>query len=217
MRRHALRGRAGRQKPGERGALGVGPRRLGLREVEQSRDDQRELHAEKGGQGRIECSTHLAPADTDRAASGSKHAQPRSDAMQASRCASAHFAVPHSHRSAALTPYEILVGLRYTRARRGSGRNGFVSFIAFASMAGIALGVAALIVVLSVMNGFQDELRTRILSVASHIEIRALDGSMANWQDVARIARQDPQVQGAAPYRASGRRCCRRATPIAER
>ena len=67
-------------------------------------------------------------------------------------------------------------------------------------MAGIALGVAALIVVLSVMNGFQDELRNRILSVASHIEIRALDGAMADWQEVARVARQDPHVQAAAPF-----------------
>jgi lipoprotein-releasing system permease protein len=99
-----------------------------------------------------------------------------------------------------LNPYEVLVGLRYTRARRGAGRNGFVSFIAFVSMAGIALGVAALIVVPSVMNGFQDELRNRILSVASHIEIRALGGAMADWQDVARVAQQDPHVQGAAPF-----------------
>ena len=76
--------------------------------------------------------------------------------------------------ASALTPYEIAVGLRYTRARRGSGRNRFISFIALTSMAGIALGVAALIVVLSVMNGFQEELRNRILSVASHIEIRGL-------------------------------------------
>ena len=99
-----------------------------------------------------------------------------------------------------MTPYEVLVGLRYTRARRGAGRNGFVSFIAFVSMAGIFLGVAALIVVLSVMNGFQNELRTRILSVASHIEIRALDGAMHDWPDVARIARQNAHVQGAAPF-----------------
>ena len=73
-----------------------------------------------------------------------------------------------------MSPYELAVGLRYTRARKGSGRNRFISFIALISMAGIALGVAALIVVLSVMNGFQKELRTRILSVASHIEIRGL-------------------------------------------
>ena len=99
-----------------------------------------------------------------------------------------------------LTPYEIFVGLRYTRARRGSGRNGFVSFIAFTSMAGIALGVAALIVVLSVMNGFQDELRNRILSVASHIEIHALSGNMENWEAVARAARANPRVKAEAPY-----------------
>jgi len=99
-----------------------------------------------------------------------------------------------------LRPYELLVGLRYTRARRGSGRNGFVSFIAAVSMLGIALGVAALIVVLSVMNGFQEELRTRILSVASHIEIRGLDGSMADWRAVADQVRANPAVQGEAPY-----------------
>jgi lipoprotein-releasing system permease protein len=99
-----------------------------------------------------------------------------------------------------LTPYEIFVGLRYTRARRGSGRNGFVSFIAFTSMAGIALGVAALIVVLSVMNGFQDELRNRILSVASHIEVRALSGNMENWEAVARAAQANPRVKAEAPY-----------------
>jgi lipoprotein-releasing system permease protein len=99
-----------------------------------------------------------------------------------------------------LTPYELFVGLRYTRARRGAGRNGFVSFIAFTSMAGIALGVAALIVVLSVMNGFQDELRNRILSVASHIEVRALNGEMADWKKVAEAARAHPRVKAAAPY-----------------
>ena len=71
-----------------------------------------------------------------------------------------------------MSPYELAVGLRYTRARKGSGRNTFISFISLISMAGIALGVAALIVVLSVMNGFQEELRNRILAVASHIEIR---------------------------------------------
>ena len=71
-----------------------------------------------------------------------------------------------------MKPYELAVGLRYTRARKGSGRNAFISFIALSSMAGIALGVWALIVVLSVMNGFQLELRNRILSVVSHLEIR---------------------------------------------
>jgi len=98
-----------------------------------------------------------------------------------------------------LSPYELAVGLRYTRARKGSGRNRFISFIALISMAGIALGVAALIIVLSVMNGFQKELRTRILSVASHIEIRGLP-ELESWQAVASAARANPHVQSAAPY-----------------
>ena len=71
-----------------------------------------------------------------------------------------------------LRPYELLVGLRYTRAKR---RNHFISFISIASMVGIALGVWALIVVLSVMNGFQKELRERILGVASHVQIQGFD------------------------------------------
>ncbi len=100
-----------------------------------------------------------------------------------------------------MTPYELVVGLRYTRARRGSGRNTFISFIALTSMAGIALGVAALIVVLSVMNGFQEELRNRILAVASHIEVRGMpelsDGDAAR---VAAKATAAPHVKAAAPY-----------------
>ena len=75
--------------------------------------------------------------------------------------------------------YEILVGLRYTRAKR---RNHFISFISAISMAGIALGVAALIVVLSVMNGFQKELRARILGVASHVQISGPNNQIADWQ-----------------------------------
>ena len=98
-----------------------------------------------------------------------------------------------------MSPYEIAVGFRYTRARRGSGRNTFISFIALTSMAGIALGVAALIVVLSVMNGFQEELRTRILSVASHIEISGMP-TLADDAAVARIALANPRVKAAAPY-----------------
>jgi lipoprotein-releasing system permease protein len=72
-------------------------------------------------------------------------------------------------------PYELLIGLRYTRAKR---RNHFISFISVISMAGIALGVMALIVVLSVMNGFQEELRGRILGVASHMEISGPGGQL---------------------------------------
>jgi lipoprotein-releasing system permease protein len=96
-----------------------------------------------------------------------------------------------------LRPYELLVGLRYTRAKR---RNHFISFISIASMVGIALGVTALIVVLSVMNGFQQELRTRILGVASHVQIQGFDGGLADWQQVAREASANPAVVAAAPY-----------------
>jgi lipoprotein-releasing system permease protein len=93
--------------------------------------------------------------------------------------------------------YELLVGLRYTRAKR---RNHFISFISLTSMAGIALGVAALIVVLSVMNGFQKEVRARILGVASHIELRGAAGPLADWQAVALEARRHPRVRAAAPF-----------------
>jgi lipoprotein-releasing system permease protein len=98
-----------------------------------------------------------------------------------------------------LSPYELAVGLRYTRARKGSGRNTFISFISLISMAGITLGVAALIVVLSVMNGFQEELRNRILAVASHIEIRGVPQLM-DWPSVAAQASKEPRVKAAAPY-----------------
>ena len=93
--------------------------------------------------------------------------------------------------------YELLVGLRYTRAKRG---NRFVSFIALISMAGIALGVWALIVVLSVMNGFQKELRTRILGVASHVQLSGDDNRLADWRRVAEIAGRHPRVAASAPY-----------------
>lgn len=96
-----------------------------------------------------------------------------------------------------MLPYEYFVGLRYTRAKR---RNHFISFISMTSMAGIALGVAALIVVLSVMNGFQKELRARILGVASHVQITGFDGGLSNWQQVAEGAKRHPQVVAAAPY-----------------
>ena len=94
-------------------------------------------------------------------------------------------------------PYELFIGLRYTRAKR---RNHFISFISLTSMLGIALGVAALISVLSVMNGFQNELRTRILGVAAHVEISGPGDMLADWQAVAEVAAADPRVAGAAPY-----------------
>jgi len=93
--------------------------------------------------------------------------------------------------------YELLVGLRYTRAKR---RNHFISFISLTSMLGISLGVAALIVVLSVMNGFQKEVRARILGVVSHVQITGLDNRLADWQAVARESAQHPQVAAAAPF-----------------
>jgi lipoprotein-releasing system permease protein len=99
-----------------------------------------------------------------------------------------------------LAAYEFLVGLRYVRARRGSRRNHFISFISMISMAGIALGVAALIVVLSVMNGFQQELRGRILSVASHIEIRGQGDSLGDWKAVERTVLANPEVEASAPF-----------------
>ena len=98
-------------------------------------------------------------------------------------------------------PFELILGWRYTRASRGTRRNGFISFISGVSMLGIALGVAALIIVLSVMNGFQKEVTNRMLSVISHIEVFSPDG--AALPDVALTlseARANPQVIGAAPF-----------------
>ena len=94
-------------------------------------------------------------------------------------------------------PYELLIGLRYTRAKK---RNHFISFISLISMLGIGLGVAALIVVLSVMNGFQKELRTRILGVASHIQITGINGELPDWALVAEQAAKHPEVRASAPF-----------------
>ncbi|MGH8690362.1 MAG: lipoprotein-releasing ABC transporter permease subunit [Burkholderiales bacterium] len=93
--------------------------------------------------------------------------------------------------------YELLVGLRYTRARR---RNRFIGINSAVSMIGIAVGVWALIVVLSVMNGFQKEVRTRILGVVSHLQILADDNRLENWQEVAAVVAQHPRVLGTAPF-----------------
>jgi len=97
-------------------------------------------------------------------------------------------------------PFEWLVGLRYTRAGKRSARNSFISFISLISMAGIALGVAALIIVLSVMNGFQKEVRDRMLSVLAHIEVSDANGALPDWQQTAQEAFLDKDVKGAAPY-----------------
>jgi lipoprotein-releasing system permease protein len=93
--------------------------------------------------------------------------------------------------------YELMVGLRYTRARR---RNRFISINSLVSMIGIAVGVWALIVVLSVMNGFQKEVRERILGVASHVQISGAGNRLADWQSIAKLAAQHPRVLGTAPF-----------------
>ena len=99
------------------------------------------------------------------------------------------------------SPYEWQIGWRYTRSGRAGRRNGFISFISGVSMLGIALGVAALIIVLSVMNGFQKEVRDRMLSVIAHVEIfEAAGNALPDWQATAEVARRNPAVRGAAPY-----------------
>ena len=98
-------------------------------------------------------------------------------------------------------PFEWTIGWRYTRAGRAGRRNGFISFISGVSMLGIALGVAALIIVLSVMNGFQQEVRDRMLSVIAHIEVfDASGGALPDWPATAAAARRNRHVVGAAPF-----------------
>ncbi len=93
--------------------------------------------------------------------------------------------------------YETLIGLRYTHAKR---RNNYISFISLVSMAGLSLGVAALIVVLSVMNGFQQELRKGILGVVSHLEISGAAGSLDHWPELLARLGRDKAVVAGAPY-----------------
>lgn len=94
-------------------------------------------------------------------------------------------------------PLECWIGLRYLRAR---GRNAFISFISVASMLGVAVGVAALIVILSVMNGFENELRERLLNMTSHGAVRADAGALADWPAVAEATDAHRRVTGSAPY-----------------
>lgn len=93
--------------------------------------------------------------------------------------------------------YEFFIGLRYTRAKR---RNHFISFISVISVAGIALGMTVLITVLSVMNGFQREIRTRILGVASHVQLSGGEGTLSDWKRVAAAAARHDQVLASAPF-----------------
>ena len=98
-------------------------------------------------------------------------------------------------------PYELTLGWRYTRAGRATRKNGFISFISGVSMLGIALGVAALIIVLSVMNGFQKEVRDRMLGVLAHIEVFAPGGAALPDLDLTlKEVKAHPQVLGAAPF-----------------
>ncbi|MBX2881510.1 MAG: lipoprotein-releasing ABC transporter permease subunit [Granulosicoccus sp.] len=94
-------------------------------------------------------------------------------------------------------PFELFVGLRYTRAKR---RNHFISFISLVSILGIMLGVTALITVTSVMNGFEKEVRGRIVGASSHATVTGLGAPIQNWQEVASVTTDHPEVIGAAPY-----------------
>jgi len=94
-------------------------------------------------------------------------------------------------------PYELFIALRYTRTKR---RNHFISFISLISMLGMALGVCALIVVLSVMNGFQKEIRTRILGIAPHLQVNAESNDLVDWQPTLQVIKSHPQVVAAAPF-----------------
>ena len=94
-------------------------------------------------------------------------------------------------------PLECFIGLRYVRART---QRGFVSFISLASLSGIGLGVAALIVILSVMNGFESELRTRLLSIGAHASLSSPAGGIADWPALAARVAAQPGVDATAPF-----------------
>jgi len=94
-------------------------------------------------------------------------------------------------------PYEWLIGTRYLRSAH---RSGFVSFVASMSVIGLALGVAVLIVVLSVLNGFERELRSRMLAVTSHATITGVDGYIANWREAQADAAREPDVVAVVPF-----------------
>jgi lipoprotein-releasing system permease protein len=96
-----------------------------------------------------------------------------------------------------LRPYELAIALRYVRSRN---KNRFISFISVISMAGIALAVAVLIMVLSVMNGFESEVRNRILQIVAHGSITGLDGRISDWRSLAAVAGQDPDVRSVARF-----------------
>jgi lipoprotein-releasing system permease protein len=96
-----------------------------------------------------------------------------------------------------LKPYELFIGLRYTRAKR---RTHFISFISGVSMLGIALGIAALITVMSVMNGFEKEIRARILGAAAHVQLLGGDRGIEDWEALSVLAKKHPDVLATAPF-----------------
>jgi len=96
-----------------------------------------------------------------------------------------------------ISPVELFVGLRYLRAKR---RTRFVSFITLISLIGIALGVAALIVILSVMNGFEGELRSRLLSMSAHGHVTGPEGHTADWRRLVAETEANPSILAAAPF-----------------
>ncbi len=99
-------------------------------------------------------------------------------------------------------PLSLFVGLRYTRSKR---RNGYVSLFSFVSIITLCLGVMLLIVILSVMNGFEKEVRERILNMISHITVSGFDGKIKDWETVIKKVKQNPEVVGTAPFiRAEG-------------
>src|SRR6202008_3399155 len=104
---------------------------------------------------------------------------------------------PYGLMRAMSTPFEIFAALRYTRTKRS---NRVISFITAVAIVCIVIGVTALITVLSVMNGFEEELRVRILGMASHATISAVEGGLQDWRTVAEAAAQNPDVAGLAPY-----------------
>ena len=94
-------------------------------------------------------------------------------------------------------PLELFIGFRYLRAKR---RNHFISFISLISMLGMALGIAVIITVLSVMNGFQYEIKERILSMTTHATVLEMDGQLRDWRGIARRLQGNPVIKGSAPY-----------------
>jgi lipoprotein-releasing system permease protein len=94
-------------------------------------------------------------------------------------------------------PLELFIGSRYLRAKR---RNHFISFISFISVFSLALGITLIITVLSVMNGFQFEIKDRILSMTAHATVLELDGKLRDWHKVEKELESDPEIQGSAPY-----------------